>query len=328
MAPRTLADNTPSPAGLRSRDPSSPAIWPVVDRLLERLDADAARVHGVVPLAVERLRSRGQAVPPEFLTDERAAKIANLIAPSVLARARAAYDGPMLVLKGPEVSALYPGRARMLADLDLLVNDAPAARTSLLAAGFAPADRLKGVSPSFYHVNPVELPGVPLQIELHKTAKWPAGLRPPPNDALFEAAVPSSVDVQGLLAPAPAHHALLLAGHAWAERPLERFRDLIDVAVMAAGIDSRELDRTGAEWRWDRVWRTTRAAIEWLFEDAPRPATVRLWARHLADVREPTVTELHLRRWLAPFWALPPTSALREIAYDVKKSVTGTQDES
>ena len=31
----------------------------------------------------------------------------------------------MLVLKGPEVSALYPGRARILVDLDLLVADAP-----------------------------------------------------------------------------------------------------------------------------------------------------------------------------------------------------------
>ena len=161
----------------------------------------------------------------------------------------------MMVLKGPEVSALYPGRARMLVDLDLLVADAPAAWKSLLAAGFEPADRLERVSPSFYHLNPIELPGFPLPIELHKSAKWPAGLRPPPNEVLFEAAVPASVEVQGLLAPAPAHHTLLLAGHAWAERPLERFRDLIDVAVMADGIDSRELEQTATEWGWDRVWR-------------------------------------------------------------------------
>jgi len=234
----------------------------------------------------------------------------------------------MLVLKGPEVSALYPGRARKFADLDLLVADAPAARKSLLAAGFEPANRLEPVSPSFYHVSPVELPGVPLQIELHKTVKWPSGLRPPRNEALFEAAVPASVDVDGLLAPAPAHHALLLAAHGWAERPLERFRDLIDVAVMANGIDSRELEQTAVEWGWDRVWRTTRAVIEWLIEDAPRPAPVRLWARHLADSREPTVAELHLRRWLAPFWALPPTSALREIGYDLKTSASGRRTES
>jgi putative nucleotidyltransferase-like protein len=303
-------------------------IWPVVDRLLAQLDPDAARAHGLVPLTAERLRSRGEDVPQAFLQEERAAKIANLIAPSVLARARDAYDGLMLVIKGPEVSALYPGRARMLADLDLLVADAPAARNSLLAVGFEPADRLEQVLPSFYHVNPVELPGIPLQIELHKTTKWPTGLRPPPNEALFEAAVPSSVGVQGLLAPAPVHHAVLLAGHAWAERPLERFRDLIDVAVMANGIDSRELEQTATGWGWGRVWRTTRATIEWLIEDAPRPAPVRLWAKHLAEFREPTVKELQLRRWLSPFWGLPPASALREIAYDLRKSATGKRNES
>jgi hypothetical protein len=305
-----------------------PVIRPIVDRLLERLDVEVASAHGLGPLAAERLRGRGEDVPRAFLHEERAAKIANLIAPSVLARARGAYGGPMLVLKGPEVSALYPGRARMFADLDLLVADAPAAREALLAAGFAPADRLERVSSSFYHVNPVELPGVPLQIELHKTAKWPSGLRPPRNEALFEAAVPATVDVDGLLAPAPAHHALLLAAHAWAERPLERFRDLIDVAVMANGIDSRELEQTAVEWRWGRVWRTTRAVIDWLIEDAPRPASVRLWARHLADGREPTVAELQLRRWLSPFWALPPASALREIGYDLKTSATGRRAES
>ena len=87
--------------------------------------------------------SADEAVPDAFLQEERAAKMANAIAPSVLARARDAYDGPMMLLKGPEVSILYPGRARMLADLDLLVDDAPAAREALLASGFESADRLE-----------------------------------------------------------------------------------------------------------------------------------------------------------------------------------------
>ena len=315
-------------AGTRAGRGQGDVPWEALDRLLDRLEPHAAFAHGVAPLVSERLRRRGKDVPQAFLPEERAAKIANLIAPSVLARARDAYEGPMLVLKGPEVSALYPGRARMFADLDLLVADAPAARKSLLAAGFEPADRLERVSPFFYHLNPVELPGVPLQIELHKTVKWPSGLLPPPNEALFEAAVPASVDVQGLLTPAPAHHALLLAGHAWAERPLDRFRDLIDVVVMGNGVDTRELEQTAAEWRWDRVWHTTRAAIEWLIEDAPLPAAVRLWARHLAASREPTAVEVQFRRWLSPFWALPPASALREIAYELKKSAVRRRTES
>jgi hypothetical protein len=302
-------------------------IWAVVDELLERLDAETARAHGLAPLVAERLRCRGEDVPAAFMQDERAAKMANLIAPSVLTRAREAYDGPMLVLKGPEVSALYPGRARMLVDLDLLVADAHAAWKALLGAGFEPADRLDRVSPSFYHLNPLELPGVPLPIELHKSFRWPDGLRPPPNEALFEAAVPVSIDVPGLVAPARAHHAVLLAGHAWAERPLERFRDLIDVAAMADGIDSRELDRIAADWGWDRVWRTTNSTIEWVFDHARKPAAVRIWARHLAGFRQPSVVELQLRRWLSPFWTAPPASALRVIAYQTRKSVSGARSE-
>src|SRR5690242_12262312 len=154
-----------------------------------------ARQHGVVPLLVQRLRELDLEVPAGFLQEERAARMANALAPSVLARAREAYDGRMMLLKGPEVSSLYPGRARMLVDLDLLVDDAPAAREALLASGFIAADRLKPVSESFYHVNPVELPGVPLPIELHKSFRWPEGHQAAPNDELFEAAVPASVDV-------------------------------------------------------------------------------------------------------------------------------------
>jgi Uncharacterised nucleotidyltransferase len=303
-------------------------IWASVDRLLERLEPDAASGHGVAPLVAERLRSRGDDVPAALVQEERAAKMTNLLAPSVLARARAAYDGPMLLLKGPEVATLYPGRARMLFDLDLLVADAPAAWDALLGAGFVRADRLKGVSPQWYHLNPVELPGVPLPIELHKSFRWPNGLRPPPNEALFEAAVPASVDVPGLLAPARAHHAVLLAGHAWSERPLERLRDLIDVAVMAAPVAPSELSQIAADWGWDRLWRTTRRTIDWLLGRGPRPRAVRILARHLVDLREPTRMELQLRRGLSPFWAMPAPSALHEAAFQIKKSVTGPPPES
>lgn len=307
--------------------PGTQAIWTTIDRLIEGLAPGAAGAHGVAPLVAERLRSRGEDVPEAFREEERAAKMVNLVAPSVLARARAAYDGPMLLLKGPEVSALYPGRARMLVDLDLLVDDAPAAQEAMLSAGFVPAERLKRVSPSFYHLNPIELPGIPLPIELHKTFRWPNGLHPPPNDVLFESAVPASVDVPGLLAPATAHHAVLLAGHAWAEHPLERLRDLIDVALMTAHADIDESARIAAAWGWDRVWRTTGRTIEWLFSQGPRPTATRIWARHLNGLREPTVIDRQLRRWLAGFWALPTRSALPEIAYEVKRSIRGEPTE-
>jgi hypothetical protein len=300
--------------------PKSP-LWAAVDRLLDELDVGTARAHDLGPLLIERTRARGEAVPDELRDEERVAKIKNLLAPSVLARARAAYDGPMLVLKGPEVAARYPGRARMIRDVDLLVADAAAAWDGLLAAGFARAEWLEGVSPDFYHLDPVELPGVPLPIELHKTFGCPRGLRFPPNEALFEAAVPASVGVSGVLAPTPAHHALLLAGHAWAERPLERLRDLIDVAVLMQGLDERELSRTAVEWGWDRVWQTTHRTIEWLLGNGRKPSAARVWARHLDRPREPTPLDLQLGRWLSPFWAVRPISAVHEVAFEAKLAV-------
>lgn len=298
-------------------------LWARIDRLLEGIEPEAASAHGVAPLLVERLRARGAPVSPELQQEERAARIANAIAPSVLQRARAAYGGRMMVLKGPEVSALYPGRARMLVDLDLLVDDAPAVREALLGGGFESADRLKPVSEAFYHVNPVELPGVPLPIELHKSFRWPNGLRPAPNEDLFAAAVPSSVGVPGLVAPSRAHHAVLLAAHAWAERPLQRLRDLIDVAAMAEGVDDAELERVARGWGWERLWRTTRATVAWLLGEGPKPSAVRLWARHLAPVREPRAVDRTLGYWLSPFWAMRPPTAFHVTAFQAKKAVLG-----
>jgi Uncharacterised nucleotidyltransferase len=227
------------------------------------------------------------------------------------------------VLKGPEVSALYPGRARMLVDLDLLVDDAPAAREALLRGGFESADRLKPVSEAFYHVNPVELPGVPLPIELHKSFRWPNGLRPASNEDLFAAAVPSTAGVPDLVAPSRAHHAVLLAAHAWAERPLQRLRDLIDVAAMAEGVDDAELERVARGWGWERLWHTTRETVGWLLGDAPKPSAVRLWARHLEPVREPGAADRALGYWLSSFWAMRPLTALHVTAFLAKKALLG-----
>jgi Uncharacterised nucleotidyltransferase len=294
-------------------------LWARIGGLLDRLSPEAARAHAVIPVTVELLRRRGAVVPQPFQHDERAARMANAIAPSVLAQARAAYDGKMMILKGPEVSALYPGRARMLVDLDLLVDDAAAARDALLGAGFVPADRLATVSPDFYHLDPIELPGVPLAIELHKSFRWPNGLQPASTAELFEAAVPASVGVPGLVAPARAHHAVLLAAHAWAERPLERLRDLVDVAVMAAGIAPDELTKIARAWGWDRLWATTSDAVDWLFYKGSRPTATRIWARHLAQLREPRHLDRTLTYWLSPFWALPLHTAFHEVAFLAKK---------
>ena len=116
--------------------------------------------------------------------------------------------------------------------------------------------------------------------------------------------------IPGLLALEPARHAVVLAVHAWAHVPLgaalppRRRR-----RTRTASSDRESWLASLAAWNVDRLWRTTQATIDSLFGDRRRPLVGHLWARHLWDVRERTVLERHVERWLAPFSALPPARA-------------------
>jgi Uncharacterised nucleotidyltransferase len=305
----------------RSRNRIEEAIvtvpWEAVYRLIETLDPMLLPEHGLGPLAARRLRLQGRPVPEHLIREDRAAATANLVAPSLLARVRDAYDGPLLLLKGPEVAARYPDRARRFGDLDLLAGDAQAAHAALLAAGFSLEDRewpppgYDNIHRPHYHLHPLEWAGFALRIEIHQHVKWPGGLTPPRNEDLFEAAAPSSVGVEGLLAPHPNHHAILLASHAWGEIPMRKLRELVDVLVFVDDAQRGELARLARRWQFDRAWNATLAAADWVLGGAPEPTFVRIWARYLRNLREPTVVEMHLQEWLSPFWLVPPRLAIR-----------------
>jgi hypothetical protein len=291
--------------------------WDAVDRLIDRLGTEQASEHGLGPLAARRLRRRALAVPEQLFREDRAAATANLVAPALLARARAAYDGPLLLLKGPELANRYPDRARRFGDLDLLPEDADSAQAGLLAAGFRlqerdwPPEGYDEIRRPHYHLHPLEWPGLGLRVEIHRHVKWPEGLEPPPNEAFFEAGVPASVGVDGLLAPHPNHHAILLASHAWGEVPMRKLRELVDVLVFVDDDQRDELSRVARRWGFERGWSTTLGGADWVLHGAPEPAFVRIWARYLRHLREPTVIEMHLQEWLSPFWLAPPPIAVR-----------------
>ncbi len=291
--------------------------WEAVDRLIENLDPNLLSEHGLGPFAARRLRLRGQPLPDQLIREDRAAATANLVAPSLLARIREAYDGPLLLLKGPEVAARYPDRARRFGDLDLLAGDADAAHAALQAAGFRlevrewPPPGYDDIHRPHYHLHPLEWAGFALKIEIHRHVKWPEGLKPPSNADFFDAAVPSSVGVAGLLAPHPNYHAVLLASHAWGEIPMRKLRELVDVLVFVDDSQRDELRRLARSWEFDRAWDATLGVADWLLGGAPEPRFVRIWARYLRHLREPTVAEMHLQQWLSPFWLVPPATALR-----------------
>jgi hypothetical protein len=291
---------------------AAPTFWRTVERLVESRLADTAGVcaHGLGPLAADLLERRGEPIPPAFLHEQRVARVAAISAPALLARVRNAWDGPLLLLKGPEVAARYPHHARSFVDLDLLVSDAEEAQRALLAAGFHEEEDPGGIFVGIHHLTPLRWAGLPLKIEIHTEPKWPEGLTPPSNEELFEAGTPTAAGVPNVLAPATAHHALLIAAHAWAHQPLARVRDLLDVGALAVDAEHAELAHLARVWGIASVWQTTRTTLDALLAGR-RTTPLLLWAGHVQQVREQTVFEQHLERLLSPFWGLPTRTAVR-----------------
>ena len=297
----------------------SARVWDAVDLLIDRAPSlDDLREHRLHLLAERRWFQVGKLIPDPLAAERTAAVALDLPVPSLLSRIASAWNGrPMVILKGPELASRYPvGRLRTAGDIDLLVDDAPAAHAALLSAGFAVTGdprRYTGI----HHLQPLVWSELPVRIELHHAPKWIEGLEPPPATELFELAVPARVGVAGFHTLAPEAHAVILAVHAWAHGPLRSLRDLIDVALIRAEADPVQVRQLAARWGVAGVWRTTEQVVVALFAAGRRPPALRLWARHLEAARSPTVVESHLERWLSPFWAFPPRDALRHACHRI-----------
>jgi hypothetical protein len=290
-------------------------LWTSVYRLVDSTDdMDALRAHRL-------------AVPEDVVEAERRAALVSLVLPEVVRRARAAYDGALVIHKGPEVARLYPDPLqRPSIDLDFVVTDALAAQRALVEAGFVEVG-----DPLFYeeaaHERPLEWPGLPVLVELHAYLNWPVWLARSPTRELLAAAVPSSLDVDGIQTLEPHHHVLATAAHAWAHGPMARVGDLVDVAALAEGLDRAELAAIARRWGVEGMWRTTIEAVDSVLFGEKPPLAVRTWARNLPAVRERNVLENHLGRWLGGFSALGPGGVRafgHELARDLQPEVGET----
>ena len=300
-------------------------LWRAVDELLDGASIPGVRANKLGALAARLRRLAGRPVPPAFAGDERGAAVAVTMARPLLEHIRSLCDGPLVLVKGPEVSRLYPGSARAFADVDLLAGDAHAAQRALLAAGYFEVDE-----PYLFrqHLRTLKSPTLGLKVELHTMPNWPPGRTPPPLQEIFDRSVASGIGVDGIAAPDPLHHTLILAAHAWSHEPLQTLRDLVDIAAMARGCSEAELARTAAAWDLPRIWRTTRAAIAALFESGPTTMPLRIWARHLPSVRERTLFANHLMRWLHSFWELPPGGAAGQLGAAFRMTLLPAPGES
>lgn len=281
-------------------------MWQQVDTLLARAPhVRALRFHRLELLEAHRRRVAGLAPLPELSQDVAASTFIELAVPTVLARARDAYDGRLLVMKGPEVAADYPeGRCRRYRDLDLLADDARAAQAALMAAGFVEVGD-PALYADIHHLRPLHWPGLPLLVELHSRPKWPAGMPGPPVAELLADAVASRTGVAGMETLPAAHHAIAMAAHAWGHEPLARLGHLVDIGATLARADRGEAAALARAWGCSRMWRCTEAAVDATLHGERNSAAVSLWARHLRPVRERMVLEMHMQRWLAPAWGLP-----------------------
>jgi len=290
-------------------------MWEHLDELLARgaTHPRALRFHRVALLEARRRRAAGLEVGVELMRDEAVAAVAELAVPALLRRVRDLCDGPLALIKGPEVAIDYPGpRLRRFNDIDLLSDDASAAQAALLAAGFVEVGEAWRYE-NIHHLRALWWPGLPLIVELHERPKWPDGLTGPPAEELLAAAVPSRVGVAGISALPPAEHALLLAAHAWAHEPLGRLGQLVDVAATLRRTEPREVETLARRWGCRRMWRTTHAAVRAVVEGDGRSPAVALWGRHLRQVRERTVLEMHVTEAVGPIWAGATTGAPRAL---------------
>lgn len=300
-------------------------MWGTVDEIVARApDVRALRRHGLDLLAARRCRALGLDIDPDLRTAERVAALRLVAVPFVLGRVRAAVDGPLVLMKGPEAARSYahPG-CRPFKDLDILTVDAEAAQAALVRDGFV---EIPGGAD--HHMPPLALPGAPVAVELHRAPHYVAGLPVPSLESLLGLTRSSRTGVAGIDGLVPAAHAVLLAVHSWAHAPFERIGHLIDVAAVLAEADRADADDLAERWGCHRLWHATTAAIDALLLRRAEPIPLRTWARHLALAREPTVFESYLARMLAPVWALPASGVVGGVGAELRRTTMPYEEES
>ena len=117
---------------------------------------------------------------------------------------------------------------------------------------------------------------------------------------LAAGAAPTSFGVEGILDPAPARHALVLAAHLWSHEPFTRLLRLLDIALTAQAADPEELESVAQAWGLRKLWSSTVAVTDAVLYGGPQPWLLRVAGRGLITAREATVSEVQLARLLAP----------------------------
>ncbi len=326
--PTELAHGSPPTRGQATGDDN---LWlaGVIEGLVDAAPSvDAIRSHRLQLAAARIWRSRGREIPADVLSDVRVAALRAMLAPLILGKARAAYGGPLMLMKGPEAAAHYPFPSdRGFRDLDLLAEDPAAAHRALTRAGFVQSADPALFGSDHHHLTPLMWPGAPLVVEVHRRPSRPEWLDRVSGESMFRIAVPSATGLPGVLAPEPAAHAVLVVAHAWKHDPLGNLGPLMDAAALLASADHRRAAAFARAWGWERMWSTTLAVMDAVLGEKPPSLAGKLWGRHLLDVRERVVLENHISRLAAPVWSLPAGEVPPALARALRDTAAVEPDE-
>ncbi|WP_028065227.1 nucleotidyltransferase family protein [Solirubrobacter soli] len=305
-----------------------PLLWDRVGELADRSprfsDLHHHRLHLI---AASRMRARGETVPESMIFEERLAAAIALAAPMLMRRVREATDARIIVMKGPEAASRWPHpRLRPWQDLDLLVEDAHAVQGALLGAGFVEVGE-PAAYVDIHHLRPLASPGLPLSIEVHMHPKWPTERAPGFAELHADAAPGAFASIPDVVAPSAAHHAVLLAAHAWEHDPLSRLGSLVDIAALMLEAGRDETDAVAHEWGVARLWTATARAIDEVLLDEGRSLRRPIWRRHLHEARERTVFETHVERLVGPVAAHPVAAAPAVATRALAKTLRPRSDE-
>jgi hypothetical protein len=305
-------------------------LWERVDELVSPARSlRDLRAHHLQFLAADYWRRTGFPVPEDLLLEERNLALRQLAADVLLRKVRDAVTGTLVVFKGPEAAAHYPlPGLRPFGDIDLLVPKPEEAHRVLLSAGFVATGNTEDYYAGLHHVQPLRWPTLPLSVELHHYPNWVDWTVPPSAAQLFRDLVPARAGPPGVSALDPTKHALVLAVNSWADVPMRRVLDLIDIAAVLESLDPSTVQPLADDWGVGRIWRTTTLAMNHMLVGAPRPASMRTWGRATASVRDMTVAEDHFRRLASVFWALPLHRAAGLFARRLVGELVPSDDES
>ncbi|HXG75984.1 MAG TPA: nucleotidyltransferase family protein [Gaiellaceae bacterium] len=305
-------------------------LWSRLDAAVDRAPSVAALHHHRLHLyAAWRWRSAGRTIPPELAALERGAATLRMGLAAMASYVRHAVDGPVVLLKGADVAALYPRpELRPSGDLDVLVADAAQAYRALLRSGFREDEATPQTPTAHHHLAPLLWPGLAGRVELHSAPNWPLWLAPPPASEIIEAASGRSQAGDGILALSPAHRTAVLVAHLWRENPLGRLGQLLDVILSASHADPDAIAETMRRWRLERLWATTLAVASQIFADRSEQRRARFLSRPLRALHERSALEAKVAEAVAPFYGLRPPHSIVASGATVTRWLRPDQNET